>query len=145
MGKIKNLRKKLANPGERAKLPASKLTPAQRQQRAMNARLDAPIATLPGTPYASQTTERQLAHEAKAATTVQYGAKDAELKRALAQAVQHQTNVGGYYDEYRNALKSYQDQAQAYNAGAQAAMGQLPGMVTGLAGQAQGQVQQQQQ
>ena len=119
-------------------------SPAAQKQRTLNARLDAPIANLPGTPYQSQTTERQLAHEAQAATTTQYGAKDSALGQALTQAVQHQQNVNGYYEDYRKNLQELQDQATSYNQGAMAAMQALPGMVTGLAGQAQGQVGQQQ-
>ncbi len=139
-----SVKKKLANPGERSKLPASALTPQQRQQRQMNQRLDAPIANLPGTPYQSSTTERQLAHQANAATTVEFGGSEQATKQALAQAVQHQQNVGSYYDDYRTQLQALQGQAQAFNAGAMAAAQQYPGMVTGLAGQTQQQVQQNQ-
>jgi hypothetical protein len=117
-------------------------SPAATKERAKNQRLDAPIANLPGTPYQSSTTERQLAHQANAATTVQYGGEEGATKQALAQAVQHQTNVGTYYDDYQNQLKQLQTQAQAFNAGAAAAAQQLPGMVTGLAGQTQQTIQQ---
>ncbi len=119
-------------------------SPTATQERAKNARLDAPIANLPGTPYQSSTTERQLAHQANAATTVQYGGEEGATKQALAQAVQHQQNVGSYYDDYRTQLQSLQGQAQAFNAGAMAAAQQYPGMVTGLAGQTQQQVGQNQ-
>src|SRR4051812_36644712 len=108
-------------------------SPAAQKRRDMNTRLDAPIANLPGTPYQSQTTERQLAHEANAATTTRYGSTDSALGQTLAQAVQHQSNVNGYYDDYRKNVQTLTEQANAYNQGAMAAMQNLPGMVTGLA------------
>jgi hypothetical protein len=123
----------------------SSTSPAADKQRALNTRLNSPISSFqtPAGTITSPTTERDLAHEADAASTVKYGTGDG-LKQALAQAVQHQTNVGSYYDDYRTQLQSLQGQAQAYNAGALQAMQALPGMVTGLAQGTQNQVQQNQ-
>jgi hypothetical protein len=123
----------------------SSTSPAADKQRALNTRLNAPISSFqtPQGTITSPTTERDLAHEAAAASTVKYGTGGG-LKQALAQAVQHQTNVGSYYDDYRTQLQTLQGQAESYNAGALEAMKALPGMVTGLAQGTQNQVQQNQ-
>ncbi len=118
------------------------------KQRALNARLDAPIATLPGTNYQSQLTERDLAHQANAATLVRYGGAENDLRSQLGLAQQQQRNTGHWYDEYRAQLAAAQQQnavMQQQYAQAQAA---LPGLVQGLGQQTQGvenQAQQQNQ
>jgi len=144
MAKPKNLKKKLSNAGERSKLPAKYLTSKQRQQREMNARLDMPAATIPGTNLASPLTERDLAHQAQAATTVRYAPQEQAIAQQLAQAVQQKTDTGSWYDDYKNRLQGYQQQVGAYQQGAQDAMQHLQAGVTGLGQQDQSFVQGQQ-
>jgi hypothetical protein len=140
----KNLKKKLANPGERSKLPAKDLSPQQRQQRQTNARLAQPIATIPGLSLASPLTERDLAHEAGAATTVRYGPQEQAIAQQLTQAVQQKTDTNAWYEDYKTRLQSYQQQVGAYQQGAVDAMKSFQGGVTGLGQQDQQFVQQQQ-
>jgi len=144
MAKPKNLKKKLGNAGERSKLPAKYLTPKQRQQRQMNARLNQPIANIPGTQLASPVTERDLAHEAQAAITVKYGPQEQAIAEQLQQAVQQQTNTKSWYDDYKQRLQGYQQQVGAYQQGAVDAMKSFQGAVTGLGQQDQSFVQGQQ-
>jgi hypothetical protein len=144
MAKLTNLKKKLANPGERSKLPGKDLSPQQRQQREMNARLAQPIATIPGLSLASPLTERDLAHEAGAATTVRYGPQETAIAQQLAQAVQQKNDTQTWYDDYKNRLQSYQQQVGAYQQGANDAMQRLQQGVTGLGQADPGFVQQQQ-
>ena len=74
-------------------------SPAANKQRRLNARLDLPAATIPGTNLASSVTERDLAHQAQAATTVKYGPQDQAIAEQLAQAVQQKTNTNAWYDD----------------------------------------------
>ncbi len=105
------------------------LTPAQKKTRAVNVRLSAPIA--PG----SSTTERDLAHEAQAATTVRYGPQDRAIAQQLGVAQQTQQDTGTFYDQYRAALQQHAAQVQAYQAGAQQALQQTAAGITGLGSQ----------
>ena len=105
------------------------LTPAQKKTRAVNVRLNAPIA--PG----SSTTERDLAHEAQAATTVRYGPQDRAIAQQLGIAQQTQQDTGQLYDQYRAALQQHAAQVQAYQAGAQQALQQTAQGITGLGSQ----------
>jgi hypothetical protein len=114
------------------------------QQRALNARLDQPAAIIPGTNLTSQLTERDLAHQAGAATTVRYGPQEQSIAEQLAQAVQQKNDTQAWYDDYKNRLQSYQQQVGAYQLGAQQAMQALQGGVTGLGQQDQSFVQGQQ-
>jgi hypothetical protein len=124
----KLLARALATPGLRSKLPAKYLTRAQRQQRTMNTRLAAPITA------GSSITERDLAHQADAATNVQYGPQEAALRQQLGVAQTRQRDTGGFYDQYIAQLaanrKAISDQQQA----TQAQLGQISAGITGLAG-----------
>ena len=113
------------------------LTPAQKKTRAVNVRLNAPIA--PG----SSTTERDLAHEAEAATTVRYGPQDRALAQQLGVAQQTQQDTGSFYDQYRQALQQHAQNVQLYQAGAQQALQQTAQGITGLGNQEALQMQQQ--
>lgn len=144
MTKPKNLKKKLANPGERSKLPAKYLSKGQQQQRAMNVRLAQPVASIPGTQLASPVTERDLAHEAGAATNVRYGPQEGAIAEQLAQAVQQKSDTNTWYEDYKNRLQTYQQQVGAYQQGANDAMQGLQQGVTGLGQQDNAFVQSQQ-
>ena len=102
------------------------LTPAQKKTRAVNVRLNAPIA--PG----SSTTERDLAHEAQAATTVRYGPQDRAIAQQLGVAQQTQQNTGTFYDQYRQALQQHAQNVQLYQTGAQQALANTAAGITGL-------------
>lgn len=91
-----------ANPGTRAALQDKYLTPAQRTERAKNARLNAPVT--PG----SALTNRDLAHQRTAATTVQYGPVQTQVGQQLAAAQQTERDTGGWYDEYLKQLATHQ-------------------------------------
>lgn len=124
-GDRKLLKRALANPGLRSKLPTQYLSPAQRQQRQVNTRLRQPIT--PG----STTTERDLAREAQAATQVEYGPQEADLRQRLGVARQRATDVGGFYDQYLSELQHNQANVQAAG---QQATGQLAGTAAGVTG-----------
>lgn len=135
------VKKYQSNPGLRSKYLTGALekylTPGQRQARAVNVRLNAPIA--PG----SSITERDLAHEAQAATTVQYGPQDRAISQQLGVAQQTERDTGQLYDQYRAALAQHQAAIQGYQAGAQTALQQTAAGITGL-GQQQAMDMQQQ-
>jgi hypothetical protein len=120
------LARALKNPGLRAKLDPKFLSAPQRASRTLNARLNAPI--VPG----SSTTERDLAHEAQAAQTVRYGPQDAAIRQQLGVAQQTERDTGSLYDQYRAALQQHSASIQAFQAGAQQALGALQQGVTGL-------------
>ena len=103
-----------ANPGTRAKLPLSALTPAQRQQRLLNQRLNQPV--VPG----STLTNRALAREGKAAVQVRYGPQDAQLS-GLAR------DTPGLYDQYLAELAQHQRNVANLAAGQTAANQALTG------------------
>jgi hypothetical protein len=119
-------------------------SPKANQQRALNTRLAQPIANIPGTNLTSGLTERDLAHEAGAATTVKYAPSEQAIAEQLAQAVQQKTDTNVWYEDYKNRLQSYQQQVGAYQQGANDAMQHLQQGVTGLGQQDQSYVQQQQ-
>jgi hypothetical protein len=122
----KFLQRALKNPGLRAKLNPKYLSKPQQASRTLNARLNAPIT--PG----SSTTERDLAHEAQAATTVRYGPQDRQLAQQLGVAQQTQVDTGNAYDQYRQALQQHATNVQLYQAGAQQALQQTAQGITGL-------------
>jgi hypothetical protein len=82
------------DPGLRSRLAADLLPKSQQQERTLQTRLNAPI--VPG----SKVTGRELAHRAREATTVEYAPLESELASQLKAAQQHQTDVGGWYDQY---------------------------------------------
>jgi hypothetical protein len=131
------LARALKNPGLRAKLDPKYLSKTQAASRALNTRLNAPIT--PG----STTTERDLAHQAEAATTVKYGPQDRAVAQQLGIAQQTQQDTGNFYDQYRQALQQHATNVQAYQAGAQQALQQTAQGITGLGQQAAVQMQQQ--
>jgi len=128
-----------SDPGLRSKLTGSLeryLTPQQRQSRAVNLRLKAPIA--PG----SNVTERDLAHEAQAATTVRYGPQDRALAQQLGVAQQTERDTASAYDQYRAALQQHAAMVQSFQQGAQQALQQTAQGITGLGSQEALQMQQ---
>jgi hypothetical protein len=131
------LARALKNPGLRAKLDPKYLSKTQAASRALNTRLNAPIT--PG----STTTERDLAHQAEAATTVKYGPQDRKLAEQLGVSRQTEQDTSGFYDQYRQALQQHATNVQAYQAGAQQALQQTAQGITGLGQQAAVQMQQQ--
>jgi hypothetical protein len=122
------LKRALRDPGLRSKLDPSQLPAAMRQQREMNTRLNAPIT--PG----SSMTERDLANAAGAATTVRYGPQEDQLGQQLGVAQQTQRDTGSFYDQYLADLRQHSSNVAAYQAGAQAALGQTAAGITGLSG-----------
>lgn len=107
-------------------------SPAATKQRALNTRLNAPVANIPGTQLTSGMTERDLAHEAGTATTVKYAPQEQAIAQELTNAVQQKTDTNAWYDDYKNRLESYRQQVGVYQQGANDAMKSLQGGVTGL-------------
>src|SRR3954469_4467045 len=122
------LKKALANPGLRSKLPASMLPANLRQQRETNARLATPIT--PG----SSTTERDLANAAQAATTTRYGPQARSLTEQQGIAKQTQRDTGSFYDQYLANLAQHAANVAGFQQGAQQGMAQVAQGITGLAG-----------
>jgi hypothetical protein len=116
------LRRALANPGLRSKLPDNLLTADLRQQRGQNAYNNAPV--VPG----SSLTNRQADTQAQTATQVQYGPQEAALKGIA-------RDTPGWYDQYLGALNDHTRNVQAYQAGAQAALQNTQQGITGLSQQ----------
>jgi len=113
------------------------LNPAQKKARALNVRLSAPIAA------GSSTTERDLAHEAQAATTVKYGPQDRKIAEQLGISQQTEKDTGSFYDQYRQALQQHADNVALYQAGAQQALTNTAQSITGLGNQEAVQLQSQ--
>lgn len=120
------LKRALANPGLRSKLPASMLSPEMRQTRQTNIRLRQPI--VPG----SSTTERDLAREAKAAGDVAYGSVEQQQQRTLAERTQERTDMGGWYDQYLAKIAEHNKNIGAIGQQAATAGQGLQQGVTGL-------------
>lgn len=115
-----------SNPGTRAALVDKFLTPAQLRQRQLNQRLNTPVT--PG----SSLTNRDLAHQRSAATTVEYGAADQALGAKLAGAQQQQKDQASWYQQYqdqvnklRGDIANNSDQAVTQAQGLTSAVGQL--------------------
>lgn len=120
------LKRALANPGLRSKLPSSMLTRELRQSRQQNIRLKQPIA--PG----STTTERDLARESASAMDVKYGPVQQQQQVALGQEQARGRDVGGWYDQYLKAVAQHSQNVQGIGAQAgQIGQGLQQG-VTGL-------------
>jgi len=113
------------------------LNPAQKKARALNVRLSAPIAA------GSSTTERDLAHEAQAATTVKYGPQDRKIAEQLGISQQTEKDTGAFYDQYRQALQQHAQNVALYQAGAQQALANTAQGITGLGNQEAVQLQSQ--
>jgi len=115
------------------------------QQRDLNARLNAPIAAFetPQGVMASPVTERDLAHEAQAATNVKYGPQRSALANELGGAEAQRGGTNTWFNDYRAKLQAWQQQVQDAQAASVAAAQRLPGLVQGLGTQQQGVVQQQ--
>ena len=127
------LKRALKDPGLRSKLPDKYLPAAQRQTRQLNQ---------PVTP-GSTMTQRMLATAATAAGTTAYGPKEAKLTEGLGIAQTQARDTGAFYQDYQRQLQQHAAAVQGYQAGAQAALAQTAAGVTGLAGQQQGDLQQQ--
>src|SRR4051812_985332 len=120
------LKRVLANPGLRSKLPAKYLTPAQQQQRKTNVRLAQPIVA------GSTTTERSLAHEAQAAMDVKYGPLEQQQKQTLGEEQTRARDTTGFYDQYLRQIAQHAQNVQSIGANAaQTGLGLQQG-VTGL-------------
>lgn len=122
------LKRALANPGLRAKLPDKYLTVAQRQTRATNARLAQPVT--PG----STMTEGDLARAAKNATTVKYAPAEQQLGQNLTDANNAKTDTGHWFDDYLKALAQHNTNVQGFQGQASQQLTDLGKGVTGLAG-----------
>jgi hypothetical protein len=127
------LAKAFASPGLRKYIPDQYLAqnPAGKkvlQQRALTARLNAPIT--PG----STTTERALAHEAQAAQTVKYQPAETALNQQIGVSQQTQRDTGSFYDQYQQNLQAHQANIAAFQQGAQQALQQTAAGITGLSG-----------
>jgi hypothetical protein len=107
------IQKLVSNPGTRAALADKYLSPSQLKQRQLNQRLDTPVT--PG----SSLTGRDLAHQANAATTVQYGPQQAALNTKLAQTQQLGNDTAGWYDQFKAELQKHQDNIAANGQAAQ--------------------------
>jgi hypothetical protein len=131
------LKKALANPGLRAKLPSSMLPANLRQQRETNTRLATPI--VPG----SSMTEGGLANAAQAATTTRYGPQERSLTEQQGIAQQTQRDTGSFYDQYLKDLAQHAANVAGFQQGAQQGMAQVAQGITGLAGSQGAALQQQ--
>lgn len=126
------LKRALADPGLRSKLADRFLSPAQRQQRATTARLNAPA--VPG----SSLTNRDVARQANNASTVRYAGAEGQLGQQLTDARQNLTNQGSYYDQYKADLAQHQANVAGYQQGAVDAISHLAPALAGIAPQGQG-------
>src|SRR3954465_14357453 len=79
-------------------IPDKYLPAKQAGQRNLNARLDAPV--VPG----SGLSNRDLAHEATAATQLQYGPAQQALNTQIGSNLNQPRVTGGYYDQWRQIL-----------------------------------------
>jgi hypothetical protein len=122
------LKKALADPGLRSKLPSSMLPANLRQQRDTNARLATPI--VPG----SSMTEGALANAAQAATTTRYGPQERSLTEQQGIAQQTQRDTGSFYDQYLADLAQHAQNVTAFQQGANQALQQTAQGITGLSG-----------
>lgn len=120
------LKRVLANPGLRSKLPLSMLPPEMRRQRLLNQRLSQPVT--PG----STMTERDLARESGAAADVEFGDREASERRALAEEQARTRDLGGWYDQYLAAVRQHSANVQGIGAAAATAGQGLQQGVTGL-------------
>jgi hypothetical protein len=123
------LRRVLANPGLRSKLPAHYLTKSQRAKRELNTRMKAPI--VPG----SGVTEGQLARDSRAAMDTRYGAREAAEREDLGEETTRARDVGGpggFYDQYLAQVAQHSKNIQAIGANAATAGQALQNGVTGL-------------
>src|SRR6185312_5402866 len=112
--KPKELARRLKDPGLRSKLPDKYLSPAQRAQRKQNAYNNAPVT--PGSSY----TNRQAGVETQAATQQKYGDADLALNQQLQRSQGVQSQIPGWYQQYRDVLNAAnQGQAAGYAAAAQ--------------------------
>jgi hypothetical protein len=118
------------NPGTRSKVPTKYLPQNYRQARAQNTRLAAPI--VPG----GSTTQRDLAHQLDAATTLQYGPNAEGQSRA------RERDIAGWYDQYKADLAAHAANTQTIGGQATTA---LSNQATGIRGLDQTQLDAQQQ
>lgn len=129
----KRLSQLLGSPGTRAKVADRFLSSQQRQQRALNTRLNQPVT--PG----SMMTERDLARSTQSAADVRYGPQESQLKQNVTQAQQISRDVGDYYDAYLKELAQHQANVAGFQSQAQQALAGITGAVGGLgSGAAQG-------
>ena len=122
------LKRMLANPGQRARLPDRLLPKKLRQQRQLNARLRQPVT--PG----SSLTERDLARESKAAMDVKYGPVQTAQRQELGESQNYQRDIAGYYDDYLRSVARQAANVRVLGDQANAAVHGLQAGVTGLAG-----------
>lgn len=109
--------KRLAKaPGTRASVPSQYLSPEQRRQREMNARLNQVVG--PG----STVTNRDISRQASQDANVRYGGAEQELASQLGRSVITQQRVPGYMEAYRQQLQAAKAATQQAFAQAQQQM-----------------------
>jgi hypothetical protein len=115
------IKARLKDPGERSKLADKYLTPAQRQQRAMNTRLNAPVVA------GSTLTQRDVARQATAGADVKYGDAIRQQQTGIDQSAQLQKDQAGWFDDYQRKLADAQAGTQQIGAQTTQAIGNLAG------------------
>lgn len=101
------IKRRLANPGERSRLDAKYLTPAQRKQRELNTRLNAPAT--PG----SSMTNRDVAHQADSAVRLQYQPQEQQVQSNIAAREQTEKDVGNWFAKFQDDLRTHATNIQA--------------------------------
>jgi hypothetical protein len=119
------LKRALKIPGLRSKLADDLLPASMQQTRGLNARLNNPIVA------GSSITGRDLAHQATAATRVQYGPQEAQLTANLKDERQRLGDIGGWYNQYQAQVAQ---NAQQVAAAQDAATQQISALGQGVAG-----------
>jgi hypothetical protein len=113
--------KLIQNPGTRSKVPDQYLPPALRQQREMNARLNAPVV------QGSSLTNRDVSRSATAGAEVKYGEPIRQGQSSIGQSEQAGKDMAGYFDDYQRKVAEAQ--------GATAQIGKdTTAAISGLAG-----------
>ena len=95
------VRKLAKDPGTRSTIPTRLLPQQYRQARALNQRLDAPVA--PG----SGLTGRQLGRDTKSYITQKYGMGDQAEQQGIRTQQQLNTDTTGWYDKYLQDLRTH--------------------------------------
>jgi hypothetical protein len=101
------IKARLANPGERARLDAKYLTPGQRKQRELNTRLNAPVT--PG----SSMTARDVAHQADSAVRLQYAGPEQQVQSNIAAREQTEKDVGNWFAKFQDDLRTHAQNIQS--------------------------------
>lgn len=105
--KAARLRQLAANPATRHLVPTASLSVEAQKERLKNAYLDSPVAA------GSDLSNRALAHQRDAATSLQFGEQQSALDQAKRQSDLTQSQIGDWYGNYQQQLKSIQDADRA--------------------------------